>query len=80
MRCVSWGCVGMYLFMRSIGVSGLFLIRRTWRYGDIGLGVGILVMFSFVSIALGIMTYVPPLALLAPEYLFCCCVVLFELL
>ena len=66
MRCVSWGCVGMYMFMRSIGVSGLFLIKRTWRYGDIELGVDILVMFSFVRMTLGIMASVPPLALLAP--------------
>lgn len=66
MRCVSWGCVGMYMFMRSIGVSGLFLIKRTWRYGDIELGVDILVMFSFVWMTLGIMANVPPLALLAP--------------
>ena len=38
----------MYIFMRSIGVIGVFLIFITCRYGEIVLGVGILVMFSFV--------------------------------
>lgn len=70
----------MYMFIRSIGVSGLFLISRIWRYGDIELGVGILVMFSFVCMVLGIMANVPPLALLGPEYLFCNWIMLFGLL
>ena len=45
----------MHMFRRSIGVSGLLLIIMAWRYGDIGLGVGILVMFLFVYNNLGIM-------------------------
>lgn len=45
-----------------MGVRGLLLISMAWRYGDIELGVGILVMFSFVYIALGIMARMPPLA------------------
>ena len=59
---------------------GLFLIRMTCRYGEMELGVGILVMFSFVWIFLGIMARMPPLAMLGPEYLFCFCIVVFELL
>lgn len=70
----------MYMLMRSIGVIGLFFIMMTCRYGDILLGVGIFVMFSFVWMVFGIMTSVPPLALLVSEYLFGVCVVLFELL
>jgi hypothetical protein len=72
--------VGIYMFMRSIGVIGLFLIMIACRYGDIVLGEGILVMFSFVYKVFGIMIRVPPLALLVSEYLFGCWVVLFELL
>ena len=59
---------------------GLFVILITCRYGDIVLGVGILVMFSFVWMVFGIMIRVPPLALLVSEYLFGCWVILFELL
>lgn len=70
----------MYILMRSMGVIGLFFIMMTCRYGDILLGVGIFVMFSFVWMVFGIMTSVPPLALLVSEYLFGVCVVLFELL
>ena len=72
--------MGIYMFMRSMGVIGLFFIMITCRYGDIVLGVGILVMFSFVWMVFGIMISVPPLALLVSEYLFGCWVVLFELL
>ena len=61
-------------------MNGLFFIMITCRYGDIVLGVGILVMFSFVWMIFGIMIRVPPLALLVSEYLFGCWVVLFELL
>jgi hypothetical protein len=63
-----------------MGVIGLFFIMMACRYGDIVLGVGILVMFSFVWMVFGIMTSVPPLALLVSEYLFGVCVALFELL
>ena len=38
----------IYIFMIINGVSGLLLIIMIWRYGDMGLGVGIFVMFSFV--------------------------------
>ena len=68
------------MFSRSIGVKDLLLIRMAWRYTDIWLGVGILVMFSFVFIKVGIMVSIPPLACVGPEYLFCFCVMLFELL
>ena len=37
---VFWGCVGMYMFSKSIGVMGLLVISMACRYGDIGLGVG----------------------------------------
>ena len=70
----------MYMFRRSIGVSGLLLIIMAWRYGDIGLGVGILVMFSFVYNDLDIMASIPALACVGPENLLCSCVILLELL
>ena len=38
----------MYIFRMSIGVMGLLLIRMACRYGNIELGVGILVIFSLV--------------------------------
>ena len=79
-RCVSCGCIGMYMFRRSIGISGLLLIIMAWRYGDIGLEVGNLVMFSFVYNDLGIMASMPPLACVGPEYMLCFCVILLELL
>ena len=60
----------MYIFMRSMGVIGLFFMMMTCKYGDIALGVGILVIFSFVWMVFGIMVSVPPLALLFSEYLF----------
>ena len=44
------------------------------------LGVGNLVIFSFVYIVLGIMVNMPPLACVGPEYLLFCFVVLLELL
>ena len=47
-RYKSWGWVGIYIFMIINGVSGLLLIIMVWRYGDMRLGVGIFVMFSFV--------------------------------
>ena len=47
-------------------VIGLFFIMMTCRYGDIVLGVGILVIFSFVCMVLGIMVRVPPVARLSP--------------
>ncbi len=44
------------------------------------LGVGNLVIFSFVYIILGIMVNMPPLACVGPEYLLFYFVVLLELL
>ena len=70
----------MYILMRSMGVSGLFLIMMAYRYGEMELGVGILVMFSLECMVFGIMVRMPPLALLVSEYLLCFCVILFELL
>ena len=58
---VCYWCVGMYIFMMSIGVMSLLLITRAWRYGDIGLGVGILVMLLFVWVDLCIIANLPPL-------------------
>ena len=46
-KCMSSWCVGMYMFRITIGVRGLLLIRMACMYGDIVLGVGSLVMFSF---------------------------------
>ena len=80
MRCISSRCVGMYMFKMSMGVRGLLLISMTWRYGDIKLGIGILVMFSFVYIDLGIMARMPPLAYVGHVYLLRFCVILLELL
>ena len=80
MRCVSCGWVGMYMFRISIGVRGLLLIIMAWRYGDIGLRIGILVMFLFVYIDLGIIASMPLLACVGPEYLLYFCVILLELL
>ena len=79
-KCMSSWCVGIYMFRISIGVRGLLLIRMACMYEDIVLGVGNLVMFSFVYIALGIMANIPPLACEGPEYLLCLCNVLLELL
>ena len=59
---------------------GLFLIVMTCKYGEIVQGVGILMMFSFVWMMLGIMVKVPPLAEFSPEYLFWVGIVVFELL
>ena len=70
----------MYIFIRSMGVIGLFCIMITCRYGDIVTGVGILVMLYLVWMILGIMVRVPPLAGLSPEYLFGFGIVVFELL
>lgn len=44
---MSCWCVGMYILKMSIGVMGLVLITRAWRYVSIVLGVRVLVMFSF---------------------------------
>jgi len=74
MRCMSSKCDGMYMFRMSIGVRGLLLIIMAWRYGDIGLGVGILVIFLFVYINFGIIASMPTLACVGPEYLLCFCV------
>ena len=79
-KCMSSWCVGIYMFRISIGVRGLLLIRMACMYGDIVLGVGSFVIFSFVYIALGIMANIPPLACEGPEYLLCLCDVLLELL
>jgi hypothetical protein len=70
----------MYKFIRSMGVIGLFFMVMIWMYGEIALGVGILVIFSFVCMVLGIMVRIPPLAGLSLEYLFWFGVVVFELL
>jgi hypothetical protein len=70
----------MYIFIRSMGVIGLFFILITCRYGGIVMGVGIVVIFSLVWMILGIMVRVPPLAGLSPEYLFGFGIVVFELL
>ena len=72
--------MGIYIFIRRIGVSGLFFIMIACKYGEMVLGDGILVMFSFVWMSFGIMISVPPRALLFSEYLFGICVLLFELL
>ena len=77
---MSCGCVGIYIFMRSMGVIGLFLIMMACKYGDMTREDGILVMFSLLCMVFGIIISVPPLALLLSEYLFGGCVVLFELL
>ena len=42
----------MYIFIRSMGVVGLFLIMMVCKYGDMALGDGILVMFSLVCMVL----------------------------
>ena len=31
MRCISWGCVGIYIFNISNGVRGLLLMFMAWR-------------------------------------------------
>ena len=72
--------MGIYIFRRRMGVSGLFFIMRACKYGEMALGDGILVMFSFVWMSFGIMISVPPRALLCSEYLLGICVLLFELL
>ena len=61
----------MYMFSRSIGVMGLLLIRMACKYGDIGLGVEILLMFSFVYMDLSIKASMPPLAVVGPIYRVC---------
>ena len=80
MRCMSCGCLGMYMLRRSIGFRGLLLIRMAWRYGDMWLRVGFLKVFSLVYIDLGIMVSTRPRACVGPEYLLCLCVVVLELL
>ena len=79
-RCASSRWDGMYMFRTIIGVIGLLLIIMAWRYDDIVLEVGILIMLSFVYIDIGIMANMAPLAWLGPVYLLRFCVVLLELL
>ena len=70
----------MYIFRMIIGVSSLLLIITALRYDDIVRGVGILTLFLFVYIDIGIMASMPPLACVGPVYLLCFCIVLLELL
>ena len=70
----------MYMCSKSIGVLGLLVISMACRYGDIGLGVGILLMFSFVYMDLSIKASMPPLAIVGLANLLCLLVVLLELL
>ena len=72
--------MGIYIFISSIGVAGLLLIMMVCRYGDMELGVGILWMFSFVYIDLGIKASMPPRAGEGPAYRLWLLVVLLELL
>lgn len=57
----SVGCEGMCRFIMSSSVSNLLDILKTSRYGDILLGVGILVKFSIEYMFLWIMAKMPPL-------------------
>lgn len=52
----------MYIFKMSSGVRGVLLMVMASRYGDMGLGVSILVMFLLVYIAVGIMVSMPHVA------------------
>jgi hypothetical protein len=52
----------MYIFIRSMSVIGLFCILITCRYGEIVMGVAILVILSLAWMVLGIMVRVPPVA------------------
>ena len=70
----------MYMFSNSIGLMGLLVISMACKYGDISLGVGILLMFSFVYMALDTRASVPPLAMVGPAHLLCLQFVLLELL
>lgn len=70
----------MYMCSKSIGVLGLLVISMACRYGDIRLGVGILLMFSFVYMDLSIKASMPPLAIVGLANLLCLLVVLLELL
>ena len=45
MRCVSSKCIGIYMCMISQGISGWLFILMICRYGEIFVGVGILVTF-----------------------------------
>ena len=56
---MSSGCVGMYIFSSNVGVMGLLVISMACRYGGMELGVGILLIFSFVYMNLGIKATVP---------------------
>ena len=49
-NCGSYWNLEIHIFRMTMGVRGLLLIIMAWRYGDIELGVGILVMFSFACI------------------------------
>ena len=61
----------MYIFKMSMDVMGLLLITIAWSYGNIELGVGTSVRFSFVCINLGIIASM--LAEVGPEYQLCLC-------
>lgn len=54
------------MFMMRIGVMGLLLIIRIWRYCDIELGVGIWVLFLFVWTDMGIIASMLPPAEVGP--------------
>ena len=60
-ECEVSGCEGMYMFITSSDVSGLLDILMTSRYGDMFLGVGILILFSVEYMFSWIMARVPPL-------------------
>lgn len=60
MRCRSFTCEGMYRFMMRNSMSGLLVILKACRYGEILFGVGIFVMFSVIWMSLWIMVSTPP--------------------
>ena len=68
------------MFNISIGLMGLLVISMVCKYGDIGLGVGILLMFSFVYMDLDTRASMPPLAMVGPAHWLCLQFVLLELL
>ena len=46
MRCVSSKCVGIYMYIISHGGSGWSFIFIICRYGEMFVGLGILVTFT----------------------------------
>ena len=44
MSRISSKCVGMYMWMNSRGCNGWLFIHIIWRYGEMFIGVGILVI------------------------------------